>query len=141
MCGNAYTKALRTSFLLCSYSSSLAASFSAKPANGLFGLGPSASSRALASAFACASAASLSRLCWLFLGAPAFLGARVRNIFLPSSDGILSTFASSSRSLAKRRRSTSPCSLKTMERPLKNTYAFTLLPSVKNSWACFSLNA
>ena len=45
----------------------------------------------------------------------------------------------SSRSLAKRSKRTSPCSLKRIERPLKNTYALTLAPSFKNPTACFNL--
>ena len=61
------------------YSSLLAAaSFSASPANGLLGLGPSVSAAFLLSAFALASAASLSRLCWLFFGCPAFFGDFLR---------------------------------------------------------------
>ena len=50
-----------------------------------------------------------------------FLGARIMFIFLPSSLGIISTLASSSRSVAKRSSRISPCSLKTIERPRKKT--------------------
>ena len=67
-----------------------------------------------------------------------FFGAKIV-ILLPSNKGICSTFAYSSKSLAKRSNNTSPCSLKRMERPLKNTYAFTLSPSCKNPMACFNL--
>ena len=49
------------------------------------------------------------------------LGARIMFIFLPSSLGMSSTRANSSRSLAKRKSKISPCSLKTIERPRKNT--------------------
>ncbi len=48
-------------------------------------------------------------------------GASIMFIFLPSSLGIISTFATSSRSLAKRNSRISPCSLKTIERPRKKT--------------------
>lgn len=60
-----------------------------------------------------------------FLG----FGASIIVIRFPSSLGIISTFAISSRSVAKRSSSISPCSLKTIERPLKKTYAFTFAPS------------
>ena len=86
-----------------------------------------------------ASLRSRSIFCWLFLATPAFLGLTYRNIFLPSSAGICSTLPYSSRSLAKRYNSTSPCSLKRLERPRKNTKALTLLPSSRNSLACLSL--
>lgn len=49
------------------------------------------------------------------------LGARIMFIFLPSSLGIISTLANSSRSVAKRSSRISPCSLKTIERPRKKT--------------------
>ena len=44
-------------------------------------------------------------------------------IFLPSSLGIISTLATSSRSVAKRSSRISPCSLKTIERPRKKKKA------------------
>lgn len=69
----------------------------------------------------------------------AVLGDSIMSILFPSSFGSDSTFASSSKSLAKRSNSTSPCSLKRMERPLKKTYAFTLQPSFKKACACFNL--
>ena len=50
-----------------------------------------------------------------------FLGESMMIILFPSSTGICSTLPYSSRSLAKRRSRTSPCSLKRIERPLKNT--------------------
>ncbi len=59
--------------------------------------------------------------------APAFddyflaFGARIMFIFLPSSLGISSTLANSSKSVAKRSSRISPCSLKTIERPRKKT--------------------
>ena len=49
------------------------------------------------------------------------LGASIMFIFLPSSFGIISTLANSSRSVAKRSSRISPCSLKTIERPRKKT--------------------
>ena len=49
------------------------------------------------------------------------LGASIMFIFLPSSLGIISTLATSSRSVAKRSSRISPCSLKTIERPRKKT--------------------
>ena len=49
------------------------------------------------------------------------LGASIMFIFLPSSFGIISTLANSSRSVAKRKKRISPCSLKTIERPRKKT--------------------
>ena len=48
-------------------------------------------------------------------------GASIMFIFLPSSLGIISTLAYSSRSVAKRSSRISPCSLKTIERPRKKT--------------------
>ena len=55
-------------------------------------------------------------------GYPFFgFGASIMFIFLPSSVGIISTFATASRSVAKRSNSISPCSLKTMLRPRKKT--------------------
>ncbi len=48
-------------------------------------------------------------------------GARIMFIFLPSSLGISSTLANSSKSVAKRSSRISPCSLKTIERPRKKT--------------------
>ena len=48
-------------------------------------------------------------------------GASIMFIFLPSSRGIASTLANSSRSVAKRSSRISPCSLKTIERPRKKT--------------------
>ena len=74
-----------------------------------------------------------------FFGEPAFFGAKEIVILLPSNKGICSTFAYSSKSFAKRSNNTSPCSLKRMERPLKNTYAFTLSQSCQNPMACFNL--
>ena len=49
-------------------------------------------------------------------------GSKVKAyVFLPSSLGIISTLATSSRSVAKRSSRISPCSLKTIERPRKKT--------------------
>lgn len=58
-----------------------------------------------------------------------FLGESMIIILFPSRSGICSTFPYSSRSFAKRSSNTSPCSLKRMDRPLKNTYALTFDPS------------
>ena len=57
----------------------------------------------------------------LFLNSYFFLGDSMIIMRLPSSVGIASTLPYSSRSLAKRSSSTSPCSLKSIERPLKKT--------------------
>ena len=49
------------------------------------------------------------------------LGASMMLMRFPSNLGIISTLASSSRSVARRNNRISPCSLKTMERPRKKT--------------------
>lgn len=68
-----------------------------------------------------------------------FLRSQRNSHSLTFQQGHLLYFAYSSKSFAKRSNNTSPCSLKRMERPLKNTYAFTLSPSCKNPMACFNL--
>lgn len=64
---------------------------------------------------------SIGSLCSRFEDYFLAFGARIIFIFLPSSLGISSTLANSSKSVAKRSSRISPCSLKTIERPRKNT--------------------
>ena len=72
----------------------------------------------LRSAF-CTDASATGSAC--FLACACFFGAMKIVMRFPSSTGICSTLPYSSKSLAKRSNKTSPCSLKRMLRPLKNT--------------------
>ena len=60
-------------------------------------------------------------------------------IRLPSSTGNCSTFPYSSKSLAKRSNNTSPCSLKRMERPLKEHICFYFCSFFQKSLGMFQL--
>ena len=70
-----------------------------------------------------------------------FLGLMNMVMRFPSNFGSCSTFPSSSKSCAKRSNKICPCSLNTIERPLKKTKAFSFAPSFKNFSACFFLNS
>ena len=70
-----------------------------------------------------------------------FLGLTITIILRPSIFGNDSAAPYSSSSLRNLRSNNSPLSLKTMVRPLKKTYAFTLAPSPKNFFAWRSLNS
>ena len=73
------------------------------------------------SCFKITSAHSAYGLLFIFCYYLFFTGDSMIVMRFPSSTGIISTLPYSSRSLAKRSRRTSPCSLKRIERPLKKT--------------------